>query len=157
MGIHLHSPQWAVLGNRRLDDEIGSPVIAGYTFLPVSGPVRERFRHRMSAADVSADDTAAAFVALVTDAAATVKADIDRLAGEAKAYRALVTRDLKQAAENADAAMISDVIAEITENLVRPESTELRKAQALIDDLRDATEYFGEDTDFDPAPLPGYG
>ena len=153
MGIHLHSPQWAALGNRQLDHELSSPIISGRTFLPVSAPLRERLRGRMSAQDVSANDTSTFFASVVFDATAEIKTDIDRLAGEAKSYRSIVSKDLEQAAERADAATIASVIVEITDLFARPESPELRKAQSLVNDLQDAVDDYGPDVDFDLTPL----
>lgn len=153
MGIHLHANTWLALGNRRIDHELSSPIIAGRTFLQVSSPIREKMRARMGAEDVSADSTRDYFVQVVADATATVKANIDRLAGEVKVYRSLIAKDLKQAAESADAATIAGVVAEIGDLIARPESAELRKAQAMIHDLQDAVDDYGDDADFDLAPL----
>jgi hypothetical protein len=161
MGVHLFSPLWAALGNRQLDHELSSPIIGGYSFLPVSTPVREKMRARMGAADVSAADTVTGFVSLVTDAATTVKTDSDRLAAETKSYRTIVAKDLKSAAENANVATIAGTIAEINDLIARSESAEVRKAQALIDDLQDAVDDYGDDVRFDlvalNAALNGFG
>jgi hypothetical protein len=53
VGIHPHASTWAALGNRQLDHELSSPIIAGYSFLAVSGPIREKMYARMGAEDVS--------------------------------------------------------------------------------------------------------
>ncbi|MGF7213538.1 putative nucleic acid-binding Zn-ribbon protein [Skermanella aerolata] len=153
MGIHLHASTWAALGNRQLDHELSSPIIAGRTFLAICSPTREKMRGRMSAQDVSADDTSTFFASLVSDATAEINTDSDRLAAETKSYRTIIAKDLKSAAENADAATIFGTIAEINDLIARPESVEVRKAQSLIDDLEDAIDNYGDDTDFDLAPL----
>jgi outer membrane murein-binding lipoprotein Lpp len=153
MGIHLYSPQWDALGNRQLDHELSSPIIGGRSFLPVSGPLREKFRARMNAQDATAEDTGKFFVGLVSDAVTEIKADTDRLTAETKAYRSLVAKDLRAAAERADAATITGTITEIEELIRQPETAGVRHARSMTEDLKDAIADYGSDVDFDMSPV----
>jgi hypothetical protein len=153
VGTHLHSPQWAALGCRPLDHELSSPIIGGRTFLAISTALREKFRARMNAADVSAEDTGPYFAGLVSDAMVEIKADTDRLTTEVKVYRSLVSKKLKAATERADAATITGVIVEIEQVIRQPETAEVRNARSMVEDLQDAIADYGDDVDFDLAPV----
>jgi hypothetical protein len=151
LGIHLHAATWAALGNRSLDSEVNSPIIAGRTVLPVTRPIREKLFTRIGAADATADDTRDFFARLATAAAEVIKADTERLATEVKEYRAVVAKNLKGAADCADVATVQGTIAEIDEIVGRPESDEVRNSQSMAENLRDALDDYGADLDFDAA------
>lgn len=150
MGIHLRSPIWEATGNRRLDVDYGSPIIAGMTVLPVLGPARARAAAVISGvAEVAPKEAADHFVEVVGRAVVEVETDIARLAEATKVARKSL-KDAEAAAQRADVAHVEGVVAEILEDANRPVSF---RHERDVEDLRDAIDDHGGDLDFDVAGL----